>query len=71
MSFLRLTGAMAGSAPQGGDLMMHGKKPTAAQRRLMENRGLDSRVLPKEVIRCAEQNPERKGSDEQTDQRAE
>ena len=60
----------------------HGKKPTAAQRRLMDKRGLDSRVwlvvkdtpqnmelvhrhsdrtrrvLPKEVTRCAEQNPE-------------
>lgn len=82
MRFLRLTGAMAGSDPRGGDLMKHGKKPTAAQRRLMEKRGLDSRVwlvvkdtpqnmelvhrhsdrtrrvLPKEVIRCAEQNPE-------------
>lgn len=65
-----------------GERMKHGKKPTAAQRRLMEKRGLDSRVwlvvkdtsqnmelvhrhsdrtrrvLPKEVIRCAEQNPE-------------
>lgn len=44
MRFLILIGAMAGSAPQGGDLMKHWKKPTAAQRRLMEKRGLDSRV---------------------------
>lgn len=27
--------------------MKHGKKPTAAQRRLMEKRGLDRRVIPK------------------------
>ena len=82
MRFRRLTGEMPGSAPRGGDLMKHGKNPTAAQRRLMEKRGLDSRVwlavkdtpqnmelvhrcsdrtrrvLPKEVTRCAEQNPE-------------
>ena len=38
--------------------MKHGKKPAAQQRRLMENRGVDSRVIQKKVIRCAEQNPE-------------
>lgn len=82
MRFRRLIAGTTGSVPRGGDLMKHGKKPTAAQRRLMEKRGLDSRVwlvvkdtpqnmelvhrcsdrtrrvLPKEVTRCAEQNPE-------------
>lgn len=56
MRFRRLTGAMPGSVPRGGDLMKHGKKPTAAQRRLMEKRGLDSRVWL--VVKDTPQNME-------------
>ena len=56
MRFRRLTGAMPGSAPRGGDLMKHGKKQTAAQRRLMEKRGLDSRVWL--VVKDTPQNME-------------
>ena len=56
MRFRRLTGAMPGSVPRGGDLMKHGKKPTAAQRRLMEKRGLDSRV--RLVVKDTPQNME-------------
>lgn len=56
MRFRRLTGAMPGSAPRDGDLMKHGKKPTAAQRRLMEKRGLDSRVWL--VVKDTPQNME-------------
>ena len=41
-SWTRLTGAIAVSAPLGGDLMKHGKKPTVAQRRMMEKHGLGS-----------------------------
>ena len=37
-----LTGAIAVSAPPGGDLMKHGKKPTVAQRRMMDKHGLGS-----------------------------
>lgn len=56
MRFRILTGAMPGSVPRGGDLMKHGKKPTAAQRRLMEKRGLDSRVWL--VVKDTPQNME-------------
>lgn len=56
MRFLRLIVAMAGSVPRGGDHMKHGKKPTAAQRRLMEKRGLDSRVW--RVVKDTPQNME-------------
>ncbi len=41
-SWTILTGAIAVSAPLGGDLMKHGKKPTVSQRKMMEKHGLDS-----------------------------
>ena len=56
MRFRRLTGAMPGSVPRGGDIMKHGKKPTVQQRRMMEKRGLDSRVWL--VVKDTPQNME-------------
>lgn len=56
MRFRRLIAETTGSVPRGGDLMKHGKKPTAAQRRLMEKRGLDSRVWL--VVKDTPQNME-------------
>lgn len=56
MRFRRLIAETTGSVPRGGDGMKHGKKPTFQQRRMMEKRGLDSRVWL--VVKDTPQNME-------------